>query len=180
LESRIFSLFLLTGFSENGSKREKGGSPMARIAEDEIERLKREVSLERLAEARGVKLRRHGADLIGLCPFHEDHSPSLVISPKKNLWNCLGACCRGGDVIAWVMHAEGVSFRHAVELLREDHFPLAARSNGKPPQASRVAKLPAPVSRDANDRALLLQVVSYYNETLKTTPEALKYLKRAG
>ena len=53
---------------------------MARIPEDEVERLKREVSVQRLAEARGVKLTRHGADLIGLCPFHEDHSPSLVIS----------------------------------------------------------------------------------------------------
>jgi DNA primase len=79
-----------------------------------------------------VKLKRHGADLIGLCPFHEDHSPSLVISPKKNLWNCLGACRQGGDVIAWVMRAEGISFRHAVELLREDHLPLVAHSNGKP------------------------------------------------
>ena len=63
---------------------------MARIPEEEIERLKREVSIERLAEARGVKLKRHGADLVGLCPFHDDHSPSLVISPEKNLWNCLG------------------------------------------------------------------------------------------
>ena len=151
---------------------------MARIAEEEIERLKREVSLERLAEARGVKLKRHGADLIGLCPFHEDHSPSLVISPKKNLWNCLGACRGGGDVIEWVMRAEGVSFRHAVELLREDHFPLAASS--RPVKSSSVPKLPAPVSRDADDRALLLQVVSYYHETLKETPEALKYLESRG
>jgi DNA primase len=87
---------------------------MARIATSEIERLKREVSLERLAEARGVKLKRHGADLIGRCPFHEDHQPSLVISPKKNLWHCLGACRAGGSVIDWVMRSEGVSFRHAV------------------------------------------------------------------
>jgi DNA primase len=151
---------------------------MARIAEEEIERLKREVSLERLAEARGIKLKRHGADLIGLCPFHEDHSPSLVISPKKNLWNCLGACRRGGDVIEWVMRAEGVSFRHAVELLREDHFPSAASS--RPVKSSSVPKLPAPVSRDADDRALLLQVVNYYHETLKETPEALKYLESRG
>lgn len=43
---------------------------MARIPESEIERLKREISVERLAESRGVKLKRHGADLIGLCPFH--------------------------------------------------------------------------------------------------------------
>src|SRR5271169_1617356 len=128
---------------------------MARIAEEEIERLKREVSLERLAEARGVKLVRHGADLIGLCPFHEDHSPSLVISPKKNLWNCLGACGKGGSVIDWVMRVEGISFRHAVELLREEHFPLAAHPGTKlPPQRSTVPKLPAPVSRDADDRAL--------------------------
>ncbi len=153
---------------------------MARIPEEEIERLKREVSLERLAEARGVKLKRHGADLIGLCPFHDDHNPSLVISPRKNLWNCLGACRAGGTSIDWVMRAEGVSFRHAVELLREDHLPLAAHPSAKPPRISTVPKLPPPVSRDANDRALLLQVVSYYNETLKTTPEALKYLEARG
>jgi hypothetical protein len=67
---------------------------MARIPESDIERLKREVSVERLAESRGVKLKRHGADLIGLCPFHDDHEPSLVITPSKNLWNCLGACRR--------------------------------------------------------------------------------------
>jgi DNA primase catalytic core len=153
---------------------------MARIPESEIERLKREVSVQRLAEARGVKLKRHGADLIGLCPFHEDHSPSLVISPQKNLWNCLGACGKGGSVIDWVMRAEGVSFRHAVELLREDHLSLAARPGAKPPRISSVPKLPAPVSRDADDRALLLQIVSYYNETLKQSPEALQYLEGRG
>jgi len=151
---------------------------MGRIAEEEIERLKREVSLERLAEARGVQLKRHGADLIGLCPFHEDHSPSLVISPKKNLWNCLGACRRGGDVIEWVMRAEGVSFRHAVELLREEHLPLAASSRAV--KSSTVVKLPAPVERDADDRELLLQVAGYYHETLKQTPEAQKYLEARG
>jgi len=75
---------------------------MARIPKDELERLKREVAVERLAEARGVKLERHGADLLGLCPFHDDHEPSLVITPSKNLWHCLGACQAGGSVIDWV------------------------------------------------------------------------------
>ena len=153
---------------------------MARIPESEIERLKHEVSVQRLAEARGVKLKRHGADLIGLCPFHDDHSPSLVISPRKNLWNCLGACRAGGSVIDWVMRSEGISFRHAVELLREDHLPLAAHSNGKPPRIGTVPKLPAPVSRDADDRALLLQIVGYYTDTLKKSPDALKYLEARG
>jgi DNA primase catalytic core len=153
---------------------------MARIAESEIERLKREISVQRLAEARGVKLKRHGADLIGLCPFHDDHEPSLVITPGKNLWNCLGACRRGGTVIDWVMLAEGVSFRHAVELLREDHLPLATNPNAKAPRISTVPKLPAPVERTADDRVLLLQVVSYYQETLKQSPDALKYLESRG
>ncbi|MBI2799492.1 MAG: hypothetical protein HYX63_04290 [Gammaproteobacteria bacterium] len=58
---------------------------MARIPEREVERLKSEVSLTRLVESHGVVLTRHGADLLGLCPFHDDHEPSLVVSPKKNL-----------------------------------------------------------------------------------------------
>jgi DNA primase len=60
---------------------------MARVPEDEIERLKAEISVQRLAEARGVVLKRHGADLMGLCPFHDDKQPSLVISSRKNLWH---------------------------------------------------------------------------------------------
>lgn len=42
---------------------------MARIPDEVVERLKREVAIERLAEARGIELKRHGADLIGRCPF---------------------------------------------------------------------------------------------------------------
>ncbi len=72
---------------------------MARIPDDEVNRLKSEVSLQRLVEAVGIELKRHGADLIGLCPFHDYHEPSLVISPKKNLWHCLGLCQTGGSVI---------------------------------------------------------------------------------
>jgi hypothetical protein len=56
---------------------------MPRIPDEVIERLKSEVSLEKLAAARGVELKRHGADLLGRCPFHDDREPSLVISPKE-------------------------------------------------------------------------------------------------
>jgi DNA primase len=150
---------------------------MPRISDETIERLKQEISLERLAEARGVKLARHGADLIGLCPFHDDREPSLVISPKKNLWHCLGACQAGGTVIDWVMKSEGVSFRHAVELLRADVPSLAAVGSVK---VSTVRKLPAPVDRDAGDAAMLDQVAGFYHETLKQSPEALAYLEKRG
>ena len=152
---------------------------MARIPEHEVERLKREVSVQRLAEARDIKLTRHGADLIGKCPFHNDRTPSLVITPKKNLWHCLGACNAGGTAIDWVMRANGVSFRHAVELLRADHLPVADAPI-QPVKVGTVRMLPPPVAREADDRVLLLQVVDYYNETLKQSPEAMKYLQSRG
>ena len=66
---------------------------MARIPEVELERLKTEVSVERLVEASGVELKRGGKDLLGRCPLHEDNTASLVVTPAKNLWHCFG---RGG------------------------------------------------------------------------------------
>lgn len=152
---------------------------MARIPEHEVERLKREVSVQRLAEARGIKLHRHGADLLGLCPFHDDRNPSLVITPAKNLWHCLGACNAGGSSIDWVMRAQGVSFRHAVELLRADHLPLAAEPI-QPVKQSTVRTLPPPIAPEADDRVLLREIVGYYHDTLKQSPEALKYLQSRG
>ncbi|MFO0508803.1 MAG: cytochrome c biogenesis protein CcdA [bacterium] len=68
---------------------------MARIPDAEIERLKKEVAMERLVMGFGVELKRHGAEWIGRCPFHEDKTPSLVVSPKTNLWHCLGKCQYG-------------------------------------------------------------------------------------
>ncbi len=156
---------------------------MARIAASEVERLKAEVSVQRLVEGRGVELKRHGADLIGRCPFHDDRTPSLVVSPGKNLWHCLGACQAGGSVIDWVMKAEGVSFRHAVELLRADlpaTEPARRPSSASPAKVSTVRKLPPPMDSEADDRELLRQVVAYYHESLKQSPEALAYLESRG
>ena len=142
---------------------------MGRISEAELSRLKREVSVQRLAEAAGVKLAKHGKDLLGLCPFHDDKEPSLVISPAKNLWNCLGACGEGGSVVDWVMKERGVSFRHAVEVLRGDLGVV-------PPVEGAEAEL----SAQAEDGELLGQVVEYYHQTLKESPEALEYLESRG
>jgi len=148
---------------------------VARIPDEEVARLKTEVSIECLAEARGIVLRRHGTDLLGLCPFHDDHEPSLVISPAKNLWHCLGACGAGGSVIDWVMRAEGVSFRHAVELLRSDLVPVGS---GPPPKRASTRHLAPPVTAGAADAELLGQVVAFYHEALKASPGALGYLER--
>ena len=152
---------------------------MARIPDELLRHIREEVPLERLAEGRGVELKRHGADLIGRCPFHNDREPSLVLTPGKNLWHCLGECQTGGSPIDWVMKAEGVSFRHAVEILRAEHFPTTPSLDG-PPQRSTVPKLAPPVDLDADDRELLGQVIGYYHQTLRESPEALGYLEKRG
>ena len=143
------------------------------------ERIKREVSVQRLAEARGIQLRHSGKELIGLCPFHKDTNPSLNIDPVKNVWHCKGACGEGGDVILWVMRAEGVSFNHAVEMLKRDYFP-SVRGTEPPPRKSTTVKLPPLIEHTANDKRLLEAVVEHYHETLKNSPEAQQYLVKRG
>ena len=154
---------------------------MARIPDSEIERLKNEVSVQRLIEASGIPLKKTGKDLSGCCPFHEDDTASLVVTPAKNLWHCFG-CGAGGGPIDWTMKKNGVSFRHAVELLREGVSSLAADSGAGSGSVKRstVRALDAPVAFDADDQALLNQTIGYYHETLKQGPEALAYLKARG
>jgi len=152
---------------------------MPYVPPDVKERIKREISIQRLAEARGIKLVRSGKELIGLCPFHDDRNPSLNIDPAKNVWHCKGACGEGGDVILWVMRAEGVSFNHALEMLKREHFPLAAGPI-QPVKHSTVRKLPPLIDATAEDKKLLEIVVKYYHETFKKEPEAQRYLVKRG
>jgi DNA primase len=151
---------------------------MARISDVELARLKAEVSLVRLVEAKGIALAKHGAggDLVGSCPFHEDRTPSFVVSPVKNLWRCHGACQTGGSVVDFVMRVEGVSFRHAVDLLRQGV--TTGPVDGPLPKASTVAKLPVLAAPSVEDRELLGRVVGFYADTLAESPEALAYLGR--
>jgi DNA primase catalytic core len=152
---------------------------MARIPEQEIEQLKAEVSLVRLIEVRGIALAKQGKDLAGRCPFHEDATPSLIVTPAKNLYHCFG-CGAAGGPIDWVMAMDGVSFRHAVELLRND-IPLAAEAGeAKPPKRGSVRKLEPPLPANADDAAAVQRVVGFYHATLKDNPEALAYLDSRG
>ncbi|WP_140637390.1 CHC2 zinc finger domain-containing protein [Methylibium rhizosphaerae] len=149
---------------------------MARIPEHELQRLKDDISVQRLVEASGVELKRCGKDWLGRCPFHDDRDASLVVSPAKNLWHCFG-CGIGGGPIDWVMKSRGVSFRHAVELLKDDPS-LAA--GAAPAKRTTVRSLPAPVALDADDQALLAQTLDYYHQRLKETAEAQAYLAARG
>ncbi|WP_419633859.1 CHC2 zinc finger domain-containing protein [Thiolapillus sp.] len=151
---------------------------MARIPNNELDRLKREVALVRLVESSGIELKKHGKDYLGLCPFHDDKEPSLVISPDKNLWHCLGACNEGGDVIQWVMKRQGVSFRHAVELLKGGDAALSVPAT--PVKRNTTAKHSMPLAADPDDQKQLAVVIDYYHDTLKQSPDALEYLNSRG
>lgn len=162
---------------------------MARIAAEEIQRLKEQISVQRLIEASGIALKKVGKDLLGQCPFHSDSTPSLSVTPSNNLWHCFG-CGSAGGPIDWVMRKNGVSFRHAVELLREGALARPSALASGAAQAtvlaspfikrSTIKKLDLPLTSDADAQALLNQVTDYYHQSLKQSPEALAYLQARG
>lgn len=65
-----------------------------------------------------VRLKRSGKGYVGLCPFHEEKTPSFHVSPDKQLFHCFG-CGRGGDVFTYVMEKEGYSFPEALKHLAD-------------------------------------------------------------
>jgi DNA primase catalytic core len=152
---------------------------MPRIPEAELEQIKRGTDLVALVRAKGIELRPHGGGhLAGKCPFHDDSTPSFIVTPGKNLFHCLG-CGAGGTVIDFIMRHDGLSFRHAVEVLRNGQASVLVATTS-PTKHSTVPRLPAPVAYDADDPALLTQVIDYYHERLMQTPAALAYLEKRG
>jgi len=174
---------------------------MARISDEELQRIKGQVRVEELCREYGIELKRMGPDnLMGLCPFHEDREPSFGVTPSKNLWNCL-AGCGGGDVIELVMQKEGVSFRHAVETLRErlgivpdapthhtrvgTAHPILVPSPPSPESegsasadaAEAAADLPG-AGGDLADHELLGYVKDFYHQAFCNEPKAMKYLQK--
>ena len=116
---------------------------MARIPDKEIKRLKTGISLVRLVESQGYAVTRQGKDYAIRCPFHEgDDTPSLIISPRKNLFHCFG-CEAAGTVIDWVMKTQGVSFRFACEILQKDAG-LVAEGGTQTVKQNTTTKLPTP------------------------------------
>src|SRR5690606_6256865 len=110
---------------------------MARIPEETINRIKQDISLLRLVQSQGLTVTRQGKDYVVSCPFHEEQTPSCIISPKTNLYHCFG-CGAAGSVIDWVMKTLGVSFRLACEILQKD---LSLIGDAQPVKRSTTKKL---------------------------------------
>ena len=142
-------------------------------------KLRAEVSVERLVEGCGVELtkpRSKGGHRTGACLFCGE-AKALTVEPKANTWRCEG-CGLSGSVVEWVQHAEGVSFTHAVELLRQGVAITAtgARDGKRPPALTSRSLLPTPFEADQPDEVLLGRVVDFYRRSLAERWEPAEYL----
>jgi DNA primase len=90
---------------------------MALITNESLERVKQAADIVEVISAHS-DLRRQGARMVGLCPFHEERTPSFSVDPQEKLYHCFG-CGVGGDVIKFVEEKEGLGFTDAVELLAD-------------------------------------------------------------
>ncbi|MCC6130681.1 MAG: toprim domain-containing protein [Acidobacteria bacterium] len=155
---------------------------MPRIPINLITWLKREIPIEALILAAGIELKRVGENLVGRCNRHDDKTPSLVVSPEKGLWHCMGACQKGGSVIDWVMFQREIEFPEAVRVLLEEHAPerLHELTEPKPPKKREKAELPCPLSKDAEGAALAREVIEYYHAKGKVSREFAEYLEKRG
>ena len=141
------------------------------IEKERIGAIKQDVDLVALVRSRGVALKKNGKGYKGYCPFHEDSkTPSLSVTPSKNLWQCFG-CGKGGDVIEFVKLHDRVDFKEAVQILSKD-IPKAKKSPPKKPT-------PNP-ELTVKEKKLLARVVSYYQHTLATDSRGLDYLQERG
>ena len=150
---------------------------MARFTENQLNKLKTDISLVRLIQSQGYELVKKGSSHEMNCPFHDDATPSLKVSESKNVFNCFG-CGKSGTVIDWIMKTQSVSFRHACEILINDAG--MELDEGSVDKRSTTPKLMSPLSAGADNNIILLQASNYYNDTLKQSTEALDYLKVRG
>ena len=135
-----------------------------------------------LVQSRGIELKKHGSkDWIGRCPFHQDQqTPNFIVSPDKGLWHCM-ACGRAGNPIQFVERHDGISFRHAFEVLAHGQSAaFTGAAHDGPVKQSTVPRLPCSLDPGADDATLFGQVVAYYHQRLKQSAAALAYLESRG
>lgn len=147
---------------------------MALISPESLERVKQAADIVEVVSAHS-DLRRQGARYVGLCPFHEERTPSFSVEPQEKLYHCFG-CGVGGDVIKFVEEKEGVGFTEAVELLA-DRYGVELEREQEDPRAE------ARRQRRRRLEQLLERAAAFYANYLWESSEAAKareYLAERG
>lgn len=123
---------------------------MARFSQDSIEQVKDAVDIVEVVSAY-TDLRRSGQRFTGLCPFHDERTPSFSVNAAEKVYHCFG-CGVGGDVITFVEEKEGLAFADAVEALAERYGVELEREQEDPrveEQRKRRARLAELMDRTA-------------------------------
>ena len=103
---------------------------MALIADETVLEVKRSVDIYEIVSGY-VSLKRAGASYKGLCPFHEEKTPSFIVTPQRQTFKCFG-CGKGGDAISFVMARENVDYPEAIRILADRiGIPVKYKEGGK-------------------------------------------------
>lgn len=109
----------------------------------DVEALKSRYSLSSII-GRRVKLRKAGAELVGLCPFHAEKTPSFRVNDTKGVYNCFG-CGAHGDAIKFIQELDGVGFLDAVQRITNGDFalvePIDRKNMERIERAERIAAI---------------------------------------
>ena len=130
---------------------------MARIKDESVERVKATMEILPLVED-VVRLRKAGSTYKGLCPFHQERTPSFTVSPARGTFKCFG-CGEGGDAITFVEKTENVDFVGAIELLAR-RFGVELEYEEASPEQEQKRR------RDERLRALLERAAEFYARVL--------------
>ncbi len=122
-----------------------------------------------------VQLKKGGANFMGLCPFHNEKSPSFTVSPTKQFYHCFG-CGAHGTAIGFLIEYSGMGFVDAVKDLAQGVGMVVPDENDKIPPAQRAAQ--AAQSMALTDA--MTKACDYYRAQLRTATDAIAYLKRRG
>ncbi|HET8954097.1 MAG TPA: DNA primase [Solirubrobacterales bacterium] len=138
---------------------------MALISPESVERVKQAADIVEVVSAH-TDLRRQGARYVGLCPFHDERTPSFSVEPTEKLYHCFG-CGVGGDVIKFVEEKDGLNFAEAVELLA-DRYGVELEREQEDPRAE------AKRQRRRRLEELLDRAAAFYSSYLWESEEAGK------
>ena len=125
---------------------------------------------------RHVQLRKGGANLSGLCPFHAEKSPSFTVSPTKQFYHCFG-CGASGDAIRFLTEYSGMTFIDAVKDLAQQVGMTVPEEDSSPAERELAA---AQKQRRNTLTDVLAKAADHYRKQLKNSPRAVDYLKGRG